>query len=190
MKIKQQSNKSKKIILIVLIVLFLGAAGYAGAAAKLHLWPFQEKSQTASTPTQEEIDSNNKDSPKKDKGDTATTPDKTPAVEPNKTTDQVPTNTELTAQITELRQADGNIFFTGVAKGGSGQAGSCVVTFSSPNDKPVTRQVDSGTKDGVITCGQVQISQLEFSYLGTWNVNFRFYTNNQQANASATIDIR
>ena len=115
--------------------------------------------------------------------------DKSSSGTTQKTTDQVPVSEGLKASITQLEQKDNLILFSAAVENAS-SAGSCTVTFSSPNDKPVVKEVDASMKDGVALCGPLNISSLEFSYLGEWQVTLRYYLNDEQAVATGKITIR
>ena len=182
---KTSPKKTRKIILIVAIVLFVAACAYLGVALKTQLWPFSTQ-QTSSSNSDSADDTQPQNNGKEQIIDNQSDTN----VDNSLTPDQIPTDTSLVASITQLRQdsSSGDITFSGLVKG-SAHNGSCVVTFSNPNDKPVTRQVDGTLKDNTAICGPIIFNELEFSYLGTWSVQFNYYVDGQQANANATINI-
>lgn len=189
MKITQTKSKKgiKKIILITAVVLFIVACGYTGLALKQELWPFN----FTTAPTQEEKDAANNfptTSPKSDAPVVdSSNSDKDNA--PVQNTDQVPVNQALSAKITQLEEKGSTIYFSAAISGTSTQ-GTCVVNFTNPNDKPVTKQVEGTIKGSAVACGPVEISNLEFSYLGQWAVDFHFYADGKQTSVSDTIIIR
>jgi len=188
MKIKQTKPKtSTKKIIITVIVLVILICGYTGFALKQDLWPF--KSQT--TISQAEKDAANNFPATSTKGDTpiVDTSDPTKDNAPVQNTDQVPVNQSLSATITQLEEKGSTIYFS-AAISGTSDPGTCVVNFTNPNDKPVTKQVSGTVKNGAVACGPIEISNLEFSYLGDWAVDFHFYTAGKQTSISDTINIR
>ena len=186
MKIRQKKSKAKKIILSTIIVLFLLACGYTGFALKENMWPFKP----VSTITQAEKNAANNHPSTSPKADTPAVDSSTgTSSKPAQNNDQVPVSQSLAATITQLEEKDSTVYFA-AAISGTSDAGTCVVNFTNPNDKPVTKQVTGSVKDGSVACGPIQISNLEFSYLGQWSVDFHFYTSGEQTSTSGTINIR
>jgi len=190
MKIKQTTPhaRPKKIILITIIVLFILACGYTGFALKQDIWPFN----TAGSVTQAEKDAANNfptTSPKTDAPAVDSSSKNNDPQTPNQSNDQVPVSPTLTATITQLEEKDSVIYFSAAITGTS-DSGTCVVNFTNPNDKPVTKQVTATVKGSSVACGPIQISNLEFSYLGQWSVDFNFYTGGKQVSTSGIIKIR
>lgn len=107
------------------------------------------------------------------------TPSKTlPENSQSITTEDVPINTSASATITRLEQKDSIVYFDAMVTNTT-QLGKCVVTFTTPNDKPVTREFDATERNGVFICS-VTLSALEFSYLGEWEAMLRYYNSNSQ----------
>ena len=183
MKIQKNKFKKNKFLVIAIALVVVVTGSYIGAAAKLELWPFSKD-----TPSSEEKDTNSTNNTSKG-GQPVVDNDKGQEINPGNTSDQVPVNESASAEITELDQRNNNVLFTAIVKNVT-QPGTCVVTFSNPNDKPVTREVESTIKDGVTVCGTITIPQLLFTYIGTWDVEFHFYSSNQQVQANGKIDIR
>lgn len=104
------------------------------------------------------------------------------------TTDSIPVNNSLSANITTLEQSGENIKLEATVAN-SPKSGTCIVTFENPNDKPAVRSFESTEKGGAQICDAL-IPTLEFSYIGTWNVTFRFITEGTQVTANGKIDIR
>lgn len=181
MKINKVYKKSYRPLVITIIIIFLLSCGYMGFALKTSSWPFTP----SNTPVAEPL------LPTQDKSSLKPTSDNKntgPATTPN----QVPPSPSLSASITQLvENSDNNILFSATINGLSAPTneGTCVVTFSSSYDKPYVKQFSSGIKGGETICGPLTISSLNFSYIGTWNVNLRFYLNNQQTTADGKIDI-
>lgn len=97
------------------------------------------------------------------------------------TTEAVPTGDDISITIDSLGQSNGVV----AAKATATQDGTCVFTFSTPNDKPVTRQVDTANK----ICS-VSISQNEFSYLGQWQLVVTFYKDGKKSEAKQNVTIQ
>ena len=181
MKIKRQTKKSnngKKAFLVILIcVLLVGA--YFGVAAAAKLWPFMPATTSQDTPATS-TGLNQSETPSKD--DTSTS-------DPGKTTDEVPVSQSIAASIIQLEQKNGIVYFTGtVTPVQSG--GTCSITLSNPNDKPIVRTTDATTDGSNSVCGPIQIPETEFSYLGTWTATFRYFIGDVQATATKEITIR
>ena len=103
------------------------------------------------------------------------------------TTEEVPTNKEAVAVIRRLEQKDTTIYLDATISNVAKQ-GKCVIIFSTPNDKPVTKEFDS-TKNGDIYTCSLATSALEFSYLGKWDVTLRYYSENSQVVAKGALTI-
>jgi hypothetical protein len=172
-------SRSKKLLLISTPLVV--ASLFLGISFGLHSWPFHKAVNKYEADSRRDITAN--PSPKNnnlpDKSDTSTT---------NTTSDQVPIDTALTAKITEAQQSGNTIHFT-ASTTNAAATGTCVVTFSNPNDRPVTKQFSATDDSGSATCS-TNISAFEFSYLGQWTVEFHYYLNDKQATASSTITIK
>lgn len=181
MKIKNNNKKSLKPLLIIAVIAFLIICGYTGIALKTGLWPFITLPSTSkSEPLSPDQDKTTTKTPVDTNASGATTPD------------QVPINKNISASITQLTEdSNNNILFSAniIGLDKPTAKGTCVITFTNDNDKPYIQQVDSTIKGGDTICGQLSISSLNFSYLGTWKVNLRFYLDNQQTTTDGTIDI-
>lgn len=181
MKINKGYKKSYKPLVIVAIILFLLTNGYIGFALKTSSWPFTPSSTPITEPL---LPTQDKSSLKPALNNTNTGA----ATDPS----QIPPNPSLSASITQLvENSDNNILFSATINGlpAPTNEGTCVVTFSSSYDKPYVKQFSSGIKGGETICGPLTISSLNFSYIGTWNVNLRFYLNNKQTLVDGKIDI-
>ena len=182
--LNKRRKKNRKLFTgMLVVVLLLGAlSGTLLATGKFPL--FQKAAQTTTQPTS--VDKNSSDPTV---GQQSAKSDSTSSDAGQPTTDKVPISNSITAKITGLTEQNDRILFTATIDGTTTN-GTCVVTFSNPNDKPVVKTLASTTKNGVVICGELQIPTLEFSYIGTWNVDLRFYIDNQQVTASSKIDIR
>lgn len=182
MKIKKQKH-TKAPLVIIAIIIALSAASYAFIAHKKSLWPFPPQQSQNTDAQQDTINESpkNSNSVKKDEAGAA--------VNDGKTTDQVPINKDLVATITQLEQLDDTVKFSATIEN-STSAGTCVVTFTNPNDRPVTKQFDATIKDGVTLCKSSDIPSLEFSYLGAWSVSFRYYVGGEQITATGEVTIQ
>lgn len=164
-------------LIVVLALLIYGALSHSK-----HWWPFHTVSQTSSVTNQQ----TDHPSPKNNN-----TPSKaaSPSDTSSETSNQVPVDSSLSASITKLEEANGQVSFSATVQHTS-SAGTCVVTFSNPNDRPVTKQFDASYSSNASTCGPIAFSANEFSYIGNWQVNFHYYTGDKQATAQGNINIQ
>lgn len=182
MKIPKQKKSRLKMILIpsVVIVVLLLASGVYLVVFKGSLlgWkPFASESAVVKDPqTQSSSDTSH-----------GTKDDLDPGT--GKTTDEIPVSTKLTAAIDELSQSNGSVTFKGSVDDGQ-SGGSCTITFSNENDRPVTQTVAANVTNGRATCDEVKIPETSFSFLGEWIATFRYYNNDTQAVAEDRITIR
>lgn len=113
-------------------------------------------------------------------------PEKT-EIASDKTTNQVPTGGEAVATITQLEQQGDNVLIAMKVER-SNTGGSCVVTFTNPNDRPVNKEFSSTSKGEAVSCS-TSIPAYEFSYLGVWHVTVRYYLGEQQVVTEGDIKI-
>jgi len=172
MKIKNNRSKKRNFKPIVIIGALLLLAVLTVAAIS-----FKQHADLAEKKNQESIQQNTdiKNEANQTSGD--------------KTTNEIPEDTTLAASIDDLYQEGDTIHFTGSVNTPNGK-GTCTVVFSNENDKPVTRTVDATSKGDNTVCGPVEISNLEFSFVGTWQVTFRYFENDTQVSTEGTIDIK
>lgn len=177
---KKNKNGRKKLIVLltsVAILLLVTAAIYLiFFNGRLLGWQPFPPSPSPSPTTQSSNDTNH-----------GTKDDVNPGTD--KTTDQIPVSTDLTATIDELSQSNGLVSFKGSAND-SKSGGTCSVVFSNPNDRPITRTVKSNVNGSTATCETIQIPETEFSFLGEWEVTFRYYSGDIQAVTEGKIGIR
>jgi hypothetical protein len=102
----------------------------------------------------------------------------------------VPQKKDVTVAITRLEEKDDKVTLEGSVKGATD--GDCVVEFTTPNDKPVIREVKAiKSTDAGATCGPIVIPAVQFAYLGDWLVVLKLYTGGGQASSPArTITIQ
>jgi hypothetical protein len=174
MKITTQNKSKISLIIAVCIIALLGA--YTAAAYHYQLFPFQ--------PNVPEVS--------KEITDPTSSPDKEaiPTGEyTDKTTNDIPTNPTLAATIDQLEQKNGVVLAKGSVNT-SDASGLCSFVFSNDNDKPITQTVNPTLKDTQILCGPIEIPEQSFSFLGEWNVSFRYYSNNTQVSTESKITIK
>lgn len=183
-KNKKSSNIKRIVSVLAIIVVLLLAYGlYSYAAGK---WPFFRKDQLDAS----KIDSTQKTTNQSPRNDNPTQKnDDTPQVNPGKTTDQIPVSKDTTATITQLEQMGDQVKFN-ASIANTSSAGTCVVTFSTPNDRPVSKQFTASLQGNNATCGPLSIPASEFSFLGQWSVTLRYYTGNEQAVAESSVVIK
>ncbi len=99
------------------------------------------------------------------------------------TTDKIPTSEDLRTTITSTSQKDGTVYAEAIITGATAE-GTCVFTYTTPEDRPVVQQVTSANK----TC-KSSIPEVQFSKLGTWNLQVIFYLNNVKSEANKSVSI-
>lgn len=167
-------------------VVFFGLIGlFFGVAYATHSGPFHKANSQSAADSHRNITAN----PSPKNNNPADKSNASPGPTGDKESNQIPVNTSLNAAITELGEADNTIHFAASIQNASA-GGTCVVTFSNPNDRPVTKQFTPVSSANSAVCGPVNISAFEFSYLGQWSVEFHYYINGQQATANSTITIK
>lgn len=182
MKIKKDSNKTKRVIIITLAALVVLSISLVAVAYQKKLWPFQ----VTPVDTDSRQDTVN-ESPKNN--NPIKKEDSKSSINEGMNSDQIPVAEDFSATITQLDQTGDTVNFAAKINN-SPSPGTCVVTFSNPNDRPVTRQFDSTVKDSVSVCGPLAIPSLEFSYLGEWNVSLRYYVGTKQAIVDGKVVIK
>jgi cytoskeletal protein RodZ len=173
-------NKNYKKVLLPLIIVGILLVGYVIVAYLTNLWPFQSEIDPNSRRQETSSQSSKNDNPITKEGSKA-------SVNEGKDTAEVPVSTEVKASITKLEQNGDQITFS--AKIDNSENGTCVVTFSNANDRPIVKQFDSTTKGDVTLC-ESTFSSFEFSYIGEWDVSLRYYIGAEQALAQGKITIK
>ena len=174
-----QSNKSnkKKILIISLIATLL----IAGGAAAFYLTQQND-------PSNEENSKTSQDTPTTDTNKKGETPaESLPDNSQGTTTEDVPVSSTASAKITRLEQQDMTVYFAADISNTT-TAGRCVVSFTTTNDRPVIREFDS-TQNGANRSCNLDLSALEFSYLGEWKVTLRYYEGNTQVVTEGLVTI-
>lgn len=143
-----------------------------------HWWPFTQNVTTV----EKTVNTSPKNSNVPAKSDAQATPSS------GKTSNEVPVSPAASASITELADADGKIQFSANIQG-LAAGGTCVLTFSNPNDRPVTKQFAPITKAGAVACA-TSVPAYEFSYLGTWAVSLHYYSGSQQVTAGGEVNVK
>lgn len=181
MKITKQNKKSnRKIIALLAIIgslLVIAATVYLVffKGTLLGWQPFGETSTTNPT-TQNSDDTSH-----------GTKDDVVPGSD--KTTDQIPVDVTLVATIDQLSQSNGKITFKGSVNDNTAD-GNCSITFSNPNDRPISRTSKASQVNGIAVCGPIEIPETEFSFLGEWTATFRYYINDSQAVVERKVTIQ
>jgi len=174
-------NKNYKTILMPVLIIGALLLVCIASAFFLKLWPFQNNIDPNSIRQETSSESSKNDNP--------ITKDESEAdANEGKSTDDVPVSESFSAAITKLEQNDNQISFAAKISN-SKNPGTCVVTFSNPNDRPIVKQFDSTSKDSVTLC-ESTFSALEFSYLGEWNVSLRYYVGSEQAFTEGRVIIK
>lgn len=160
-------------LLVIVVVAYI-------VLSTAHIWPFSESksiaTNNAATTTPAET---NNSLPKQDLNSTT---------DSSQTSNNIPVNATWVAAITTLNETNDEINFAATVQNAP-STGTCVVTFSNPNDRPVVQQFNATATNGLTTC-DVNLSAYEFSYLGNWSVSFRYYVGNQQATTTSEIKIQ
>lgn len=176
---KKNSNRSR--ILYILAVLVVIGVLCTVALARHYQWgPFQQTAieDLASREKQNKSDSTNPQS--KDES-AASSKD----VDKSKNTSEVPISETAKLEILKLAQENREVIYSAAVTNGSG-GGTCSAVFTHELAKPVisTTSAHNGK------CGPTSIPETEFSALGTWTLTLRYYTDNTQAVATQTVEVR
>jgi cytoskeletal protein RodZ len=183
-KYNKRKSTKKRYVVVAIAAAFIAVTDFSSAQA-FNLWPFQKQTiqNSDSSPSPKPNHPSPKNNATTTKGDTQS------PIDPGKTADQVPISSAMAATITTLEETGQQIQFAASVTN-SPTAGVCVVTFSNPNDRPVTQQVNATVSNSTASCGPLNVPASEFSYLGTWQVTFHYYLGSQQATSQGTITIR
>ena len=104
------------------------------------------------------------------------------------TTNEIPVSSAASSTITRLEQSNGTVYIS-TAIDNSSPGGTCVVTFTNPNDRPITKEFAPVSKDSILSCS-ISFPDYEFSYLGSWHTAARYYVNDIQTLAEGDITIK
>lgn len=171
----KKSNGNKIIIVILVVLVLVGIGVYLCYKNNQKNNNTKDGAQTSSAKTDiMEQDENTPVDPPNPNKPTGTVSDTT--------SDQVPTSTTATVQITSFNQADGRIKASAETSGDSG--GKCVFSFTTPDDKPVVKEATS-----VNNKCEVSIPEVEFSKIGTWNLNVTYYVNDKKIEVNKNVTV-
>lgn len=152
---------------------------YFALAHHFLYWPFQAPS-TAQQHAQD-VAANSQPTKKTEAPTSSTNPN----VDATKTTDEIPSNTSVSATITQLEQQNGQVTYAADLND-KAQNGTCAAEYTSDGARPITSTTNA--LNGI--CGPVSTPDVQFTKLGTWTLTLRYYVNNTQAVTSKTIIIK
>lgn len=169
------SKKRWLIVGLVILALLLIGGGYAYLQSK------NNKSQIPDTSDNQ--DNTNSTDNTTDEG--SSLKEEAAPVAPNNADVTLPPENKPSLQIKAFSQQNGtvNVVVTTTQVGGSG---TCVVSFTNPDDRPVVREVAG---DG--TQCSVSIPEVEFAKTGIWGLNVRYIkgeTKVAESNQNVTIN--
>ncbi len=170
----QKKGKSKSLIAVTALLATLIVA------ALLYIYSFNRtpgaEINTSGPSVSDEIKAQGKND--KNQNSSAGLPEKSNS----STTDEVPSDPQLSVSIVTTDQANGLV----TASANTSQAtGTCVFLYSTPQDKPVTRQV--GVNDSHCS---VSIPQNEFSYIGQWTLKVTYYSDGKKTEVEKSVTIQ
>ena len=168
-------KKSRKPLLILLVLILLLAIGSAIVFVRRNNANKLAEEQKAQSEAQT-------DSVKKDVENNTKIDDANTSAQTTVTSDQVPATTTYSLKISDVNQTNRTVNAMASVTGSS--QGKCVFTYTNPDDKPVIQEIT--TTNG--SC-KSSISEVQFSKLGTWNLNVVFYANNTKAEANQSVTI-
>lgn len=186
MIIRRRSGIKRKGLWLSFGLVIAALAIYLICAAAFDFWPLQAKSNPQNS---DSLPSPKTAYPSPKNNNVPTKNNPQPVVDSGKTSNQIPVSPTMTATITDLEESNQQIHFSASVSNAS-SAGTCVVTFSNPNDRPVTKQVAATYAGSTSTCGPLTLSANEFSYIGTWQVSLHYYEGTQQAGAEGSVVIK
>jgi type II secretory pathway pseudopilin PulG len=175
------TKKSRKQWVALLLVIVLAAAG-------LFLFQKHRSDQRAAQSAQQQKQKSEAqtDSAKKNDSEDNAKDSSTSSNTSASTTEEVPTNTARNVTISDFSQS-GGVVNASASITGTTTSGTCVFTFTNPEDKPVTRQTaSSGSSPQACS---TSINEVEFSKLGSWTLTVNFYQNGQKSEASQKVTI-
>ena len=175
---KNKNSSKKKIVVITSVIALLLIAGAV-------YYYFQNNNSTEQTSNG--TSSSSTDAASDNDGKGTEQPSTLPDNSQDLTTDDIPVSTVASASITRLEEKDSVVHFSAKVSGVN-ELGRCVITFSTPNDRPVTKEFDA-TKSGNDYICAIDVSSLEFSYLGKWSVNLRYYSEDTQVTVTSEVTI-
>ncbi len=171
---KAPRNRSRKIVLVVIVLaLVFGAGAYV----------YLQRQEAQQLAEQKALDESQTNSAKK--GDVASTKDTsvTPKTEGDIKQD-IPTATENIVTINSVNQSGGTVAASASVSGVSA-GGTCVFSFTNPDDKPVIPPSVS-IRDGSCSTNTPEVG---FSKLGVWNLNVTAYIDGKKSEANQSVTI-
>lgn len=174
---KASKPKHKKLVIICLVVIILIIVGIFFVYKKQSTNKDKDTAQitSAKTNVMDQDNDTQVDQPSSSEAKTNN------SVSTN-TSDQIPTTTTSSIKIVSVNQSGGQITVDAETSGDSG--GKCVFSFTTPDDKPVVKEVVvSGNK-----CN-TSIPEVEFTKLGTWNLTATYYVNDKKVEVSQNVTI-
>lgn len=173
---KIQNKKRNKKVLTIVIISILVVVFAAGIAFWLVRSQPTPSSSNSTTTNSSDTQTNNNTTKGDGNGN-------------DKTTDEIPVDTVASASITQLVQQNRNIVAS-ASVNNVDASGSCSFTFTSEFDDPVSRTSTPADEGETITCGPIEVSDNEFSYLGEWLLTFRYYIDGKQIVAEEKITVQ
>lgn len=103
------------------------------------------------------------------------------------TSEQVPVDADLITYIENFSQLNGMVNASAKITG-TNTSGTCVFSFTNPEDKPVIPEVASTSSGNAQVCS-ISVGEARFSKLGPWNLTVTFYLNGKKAQANQSVTI-
>ncbi len=179
-KYKVTNNKSsgpKRLViiiaLIILVLLFVGGYVYHKNIQRNNIT--KDTAQITSAKTQIMNQDN-------DSSAEQANPTKTNSQVSDKTSDQVPTTTTSSIKIASVNQSGGQVTVNAEITGDNG--GKCVFSFTTPDDKPVIKEIVASDNK----CN-ISIPEVEFTKIGDWNLAVTYYVNDKKVEVSQNVTI-
>ncbi|MBP9738690.1 hypothetical protein KBD20_03305 [Candidatus Saccharibacteria bacterium] len=171
---KGPQRRSHKIVLVVIVLALIFGAG---------TYVYLQRQEAQELAEQKALDESQTNSAKK--GDATSSKDTgvTPKTESDIKQD-VPTATENNVTINSVNQSGGMVAATASVSGASA-GGTCVFSFTNPDDKPVIPPSVS-IKDGSCSTSTPEVG---FSKLGVWNLNVTAYIDGKKSEANQSVTI-
>jgi|GEM_PF-6285375 len=184
-KLKAPQHKKHK-LLVIIVALIVGVSALYGVYAVVT--NHRAENEKAAQKTKDEAQTNSaKQNAVSTDGDVSATTKTAPASPSATTSNQVPVSSQLTVGSPTFSQANHIVTVTTSVSGSTAQ-GTCVFTFTKEDEKPVIRQVVSASKDQSQYC-TVGVPEVEFTRLGSWNLNATFYTTDSKGEANHEVTI-
>ncbi len=183
---KIQKRSKKKIIYIALAVIVVLAASLfvleKTRTTNFLTNPFYKKS--AFEVEQQKKDQANKNDPTI--GNKGTAEGSSQGFDATKNTSQIPDTDEFTITLDSFKQANGAVVVSaGIKDTISTEQGTCSFTFTREQVKPVAKSASASES----ACS-TSIPELEFSAVGEWILEIRYFNSNKQASANQKVTIR